>query len=565
VRRQSVPTPAPALVALALAAGLLAGAAATRASWPPLALHGGDVRAIAFDPAEPERALAGTASGQLYRSDDGGARWRDAGALVPFPGWVVAALEFDAARKGRLWAALWSLGGPGGGVAFSDDLGAHWAWRAAKAWADDPVYAVATVPGRPDRLFAGSRRGVWRSDDAGASWRLVSAGADGLVHVSSLAVDPRSPERVLAGTWRRAYRSEDGGASWRGVFEGMVLDTELFTLEPVPGRPGELWASTCGWVYLGEEFGARWSRKREGLAERRTPALAVPAPGHLVAGTVAGVYLSEDAGASFRRTSDPELAAQSLAFHPRRPERLLLGTDGAGIWRSTDGGRSFAPASAGLAGARVAAVVAERGAVYAALAFAGPLSGVYRSGDRGASFERLGALPGSVSALAIAEGELLAATERGLFVRSGAEWRPAPGAPPGRIESLERAGAAWRVRADGRRFLWRGGRLVDEPLGRGAPAAAAAGERRLGTGDARWPWLRLGADGARLSGATGGAAIALPFSHDAVLGAAVDGDRLLLATSGFGLRAVKLAASGAVERVQDAQVGGEALGGDLAP
>ncbi|HLF57069.1 MAG TPA: hypothetical protein VI942_09520, partial [Thermoanaerobaculia bacterium] len=389
-----------------------------------------------------------------------------------------------------------------------------------------------------------------------------------------LAIEPSAPERLLAGTWRRAFRSDDGGASWRGVFDGMVLDTEVFSLEPVPGRAGELWASTCGWVYRGERFGESWRRHQAGLTERRTPALAVISPERLLAGTVAGVFLSDDGGTSFRRTSDPSLAVLALAHHPAEPARILMGTDGAGIWRSEDGGESFAPASIGLASGRVSAVVAEGGSLYAALSFAGPLSGVYRSRDAGASFERLAALPASVTGLAVGDGELLAATEDGLFVFTTDGWLPAPGIAAGRVDGLERGGEGWTVSAGGRRYLWRGGRLAASTPSAAAVATGAAhdAERRLGTGDARFPALRIAPDGARLAMAGGAAPLALPFPHQSVLAAAVDGERLLLATSGFGLRTAPLpaaaagAASGALERIEDPEVGGEALGSDgLAP
>jgi photosystem II stability/assembly factor-like uncharacterized protein len=517
------------LVAALVVAGRPAGAAT------PLALNGGDVRSLAFDPRDPQRAFAGTVSGQIFRSDDGGASWSDAGVPAPFPGRVVAALEFDAERPGRLWAALWGLWG-GGGVARSDDAGVTWSWRADPSWVDDPVYAVLAAPGRPDRLYAGTRRGVWRSDDAGGSWRRLATEVEGLVHVSSLAVDPRAPERLLAGTWRRAFRSDDGGASWRGVFDGMVLDTEVFRLAHVPGEPGRLWASTCGWVYRGDDFGASWRRVKTGLDERRTPALTVVSAERVIAGTVAGVYLSLDGGESFRLASAPTLSVVALAHHPAAPAVILAATDGAGIWRSTDGGSSFQPASLGLAATRVVAVVAERGAVYAAVHFAGPLSGVYRSTDGGASFARLGAELPTVTGLALAEGELLAATERGLWVLRGAEWSRVAELGERRIDALLRRLGSADALVDGRIWRWRAGRAVAlegaesvvEPRPRGVVAAGGGAELRLEAGIAR-----LVVDGRSVR-------VALPFPVEAVLDAAIDGERLLLATSGFGLRSAPL-------------------------
>src|SRR6185295_16780460 len=168
--------------------------------------------------------------------------------------------------------------------------------------------------------------GVWGTLDGGKSWRRLTADLPEIGKVSSLLVDPLRPATLFAGTWRQAYRSDDGGTTWRGVFDGMVLDSEVFTLTPVPGRPGEIWASTCGWVYRTLDGGGRWERFKEGFEERRTTSFAALPDGRLLAGTVAGLHVSSD-GVKWQRVGDPALSIQAIAFHPARPDRILLGTE----------------------------------------------------------------------------------------------------------------------------------------------------------------------------------------------------------------------------------------------
>ena len=129
-------------------------------------LYGADVRSLAFDPGDPDVAFAGTSAGHVYRSDDGGSSWRDAGDAVPFPGWVVGSLVFDPHRSGRLWVGLWGIWG-GGSVAVSDDAGASWALRRDGLPEDDQVYALTAVPGAPGHLLAATRTGVYRTEDFG--------------------------------------------------------------------------------------------------------------------------------------------------------------------------------------------------------------------------------------------------------------------------------------------------------------------------------------------------------------------------------------------------------------
>ena len=207
------------------------------------------------------------------------------------------------------------------------------------------------------------------------TFRAVGRDLAGLIHVSSLHVDRQRPQVVVAGTWRQAYRSEDGGRTWRGVFDGMVLDSEVFSLHAAVDRPGELWASTCGWVYRGDGLGDKWTRFQTGLSERRTPSFAVLPGERLLAGTVAGAFLSTDRGASFRRTTPESLAVLAIAYHPARPERILIGTEGAGIWSSTDAGESFRARPVAMRNLRVPALDQDGAHLFAAVAHAGPRRG----------------------------------------------------------------------------------------------------------------------------------------------------------------------------------------------
>jgi photosystem II stability/assembly factor-like uncharacterized protein len=257
-----------------LVAALVAAASAARAteSWHTAPLYGADVRSLAIDPRNPDRILAGTSAGQIYRSDDGGANWGAAGAPLPFPGWVAGSLGFDPNRPTRLWASLWGIWG-GGLVAWSEDFGRTWAVP-HPVREDEQVYALALVPGRTGVLFAGTRRGVYKSTDDGANWIKVSGSYPEMENVSSLYVEALAPDTVIAGTWHRAYRTDDGGVTWRGIFNGMFDDTEVFSLQPVPWKAGEVWASTCGWVYRTGDLGEKWTRYKDGFSERRTPSFA---------------------------------------------------------------------------------------------------------------------------------------------------------------------------------------------------------------------------------------------------------------------------------------------------
>lgn len=472
--------------AAVLTFAMIAGSAGA-SEWQAAALWGADVRSLVFAPLRPDVALAGTSSGQVYRSEDGGSTWSTAGAPLPFPGWVVGVLLFDPDRPERLWAGLRGVFG-GGMVAWSEDYGAQWAVAHPPASLEDrSIYALAVSAGR---IYAGTRAGVLRSDDDAYSWTLVSAGTPTLINVSSLWVDPGEPDRLIAGTWRRAYRSEDRGDSWRGIFDGMVEDTDVFSLHSVAGKPGALWASTCGWVYETSDRGGAWQRRRDGLAERRTPSFAVlggdAGDERLLAGTVAGAYLSTDGGGAWKRTTDADLSVLAIAHHPARPLRVLLGTEGAGVWRSDDGGHHFRPASEGLRNVRVAAMALHAGTVWVAVNHAGPAGGLYRSADGGRGFERvLGGLP-TVLELAASGDALWAATEAGLFRvdPSGSAVERQTEIGPRRVDQVEAVGARVVARAGGEVFE-RNGAGFHSIVARSAPKRTPVASIAL-TADALW-------------------------------------------------------------------------------
>lgn len=474
----------------AAAADLPAGYAV----WQSLPLEGADVRSLAIEPGHPDRLLAGTSAGQVYRTIDGGISWTDAGPSLPFPGWVVSSLRFETTANGfraagakdgappRLWAALWGIWS-GGHVASSDDLGATWASRSGDL-PDIQVYAIAPVPGEEGRLYAATAQGVWGTANGGKTWRHLTAALPEIGKVTSLLVDPHRPGTVFAGTWRQAYRSEDGGATWSGVFDGMVLDSEVFTL--TPGRePGEIWASTCGWVYRTANLGATWKRYQQGLGERRTPSFAVLPDGRLLAGTVAGAYLSADGGLTWTLGSDPALAVLAVAVDPARPDRIVLGTEGSGIWISSraggDGGAAgegFRPANRGLGNLRIGALATLPAELLVAVNNAGPSSGLYSSKDGGRSFPDFSPLP-TVLDLALDADHAFAATERGLFERNGAAWMRRPEFGDRRVDQVARIGSRTLARTSTGLFELRpvkspkgAGERFEPLLGKATPRSA---------------------------------------------------------------------------------------------
>jgi photosystem II stability/assembly factor-like uncharacterized protein len=421
-------------------------AAPLAAQWRRAGLHGADVRALIVDPNNPDTLYLGTSGGEVYLSRDGAKTWIRPRNGTPFPGYVVDNLLLD--RKGRLWAACWGLW-EGGVIAMSEDGGQTWS-RRDSGLEDVSIRAIAIDPNDADFVLAGGLTGVWRSTDGGVTWSKLSPHEN----VESLAIDPRTRNTIYVGTWRQGWRSDDGGLLWKHINDGMVLDTDMFAITIDSANPDNIWVSTCGWVYNSGNRGDKWIRYRDGFNNRRIHDIEFDPcnPDILYAGSVAGLYRSEDRGKTWYAVSSEDLVINSVAVHPQRPDRIIVGIEGDGVYVSDDRAKTFERSSNGLHNLRISTIVADpvtKDRVYAAVAFGRTASGVYQSDDGGTTWSRLNAsqLPDVLSLTVArepdAEVRFVAGTEKGFFwSKDGVDWTQAPPASyPIRVDKILRYNA----------------------------------------------------------------------------------------------------------------------------
>lgn len=410
-----------------------------QAGWSRAKLFGADVRALVVHPKKPDVLYLGTSQGELYVSHDGAESWTSPRSGIPFPGYVVDNLVVD--ERGRLWAAAWGLWG-GGVIAMSTDDGVTWSRRDA-GLEEFSVRAIALHPSDPDVVVVGGLDGVHLSHDSGKSWKKISD----QVNVESLAFDPRNTDSIYVGTWRQAWRTDDAGKSWKHIEKGMVLDTDVFAIHINPKDPDNIWVATCGWVYNSKDRGDSWTRYREGFNNRRIHDVDIDPmnPSIVYAASVAGLYRSDDAGLNFKPVSDESMVINAIALHPDRPDRIILGTEGDGVYVSEDRGTTFARSNSGLYNVRVASVVSDpdiRQKLYAVVLFGGAASGIYESVDGGEDWSRLSRtkLPEILSLVVQKDSEprFVAGTEKGFFWSSdGVEWTQSePSTFPIRVERV---------------------------------------------------------------------------------------------------------------------------------
>ena len=178
------------------------------------------------------------------------------------------------------------------------------------------------------------------------------------------------------------------------IDQGMVLDTDVFTINIDPANPDSVWLSTCGWVYSSANRGDQWTRFKNGFNNRRIQSVAIdPADSHSVyAGSVAGLYRTSDSGQGWELISGEDFVVNAVVLHKGRPDRIVVATEGDGIYISENRGKTFQRSSYGLRNVRIASLAVDpavRGRIYASVLFGGSASGIYQSSNSGKTWEKL--------------------------------------------------------------------------------------------------------------------------------------------------------------------------------
>ncbi len=181
---------------------------------------------------------------------------------------------------------------------------------------------------------------VPRSHATALPWRLrapaqgkpaglqPAAGIEG-GSISALAIDPQSPETVFAATTRAGlFKSTDGGGSWHSLAIP-VNATPIVSLAIAPADPQTVYAGTGRGVFKTTDGGATWRAANDGL------------------------FGKESAYEHEWRLSEGYV--QALVVDPGDAETVYAGTYQRGLFKSTNGGASWAarqPGGGALADSR---------------------------------------------------------------------------------------------------------------------------------------------------------------------------------------------------------------------
>ncbi|HXG19919.1 MAG TPA: hypothetical protein VNN62_12720 [Methylomirabilota bacterium] len=364
--------------------------------WTPIGPEKADVQSFAIDPTNPQILYAGTFSGGVFKSTNGGDRWDPINTGLDNH-YSVTTLIVDPGNSQIIYAATNVIGNTRVGPIFkSENGGASWS-RASDGSPSDGlpkdkdgnplslITALALDPKNSQILYAGVairsdnnlRLGtvdagrIFKSTDGGAHWVQMSDGIPSdRADIQTLLIDPIDSQIVYAGTTDGVYKSVNGGASWTPTSTGLS-DPLVSSLAIARQNSSILYAATLTGVFKTTNGGASWASVSTGLPDfPGINTLTIDPRDSLVAyaGAFGKVFKTTNGGASWvsMDTGLPNTFVQTLTLDPQNPLILYAGTFGgsvtdlsSGVFKTTDGGASWTVKNTGLNNFVVTALVID--------------------------------------------------------------------------------------------------------------------------------------------------------------------------------------------------------------
>lgn len=329
-------------------------------------------------------------------------------------------------------------------------------------------------------IYCAAVEGVMRSVDTGKTWTNL-----GGTEVVGVAIASNGTLYRASLYQNGLYRSTDAGATWKACTTG--LPSKTFKAVTTVGNSVIAGAFEQG-VWHSSTSGETWERATQDIAAADVQQVAANAFGLFAATNYNGLVRSTDAGQTWqtyfagRQVTTVAAAGDTVFIGTANDPYLYYSTDngnrweelerytatgvnsvtevysnqgevfvsaGRGIARSTDGGKSWTGITKGLPDAYVSCFATTHKALFVGTysAWRNRDAGVFRSTDRGATWDTLPTKLGSTSdvhALVAFHDTILAGTDAGIYrsIDNGETWsRPSSGA--GEVRAVIRVGQTY--------------------------------------------------------------------------------------------------------------------------
>ena len=320
----------------------------------PTGLSQGAISRVKVSPFGDHTIFACTWNDGLFKSTDGGENWISCNEdLKTFN---IGTIEFDAVN------GIIFLGTLGDGIYKSTDDGLNWQ-KISQNINLMPSFDVSVSPIDPSIAFISTAGGLYKTSDAGESWTHIEVGFPGYHKAEKVAYDRYIPANIYLSTYHVSpdaqvyetgfYRSTDGGDTWQFLNNGLPGDNSYFDIAVsyYGTDDSRIFLSSYWGIYFSDDFGMSWNLCSNGIPPNTfINALGVaPSDENTIAAGTGWVnnriFLSTDRGRSWEESINyPDSigsAVIDIEFDPFEAGHIYVGTDGAGIFESSDGGQMW--------------------------------------------------------------------------------------------------------------------------------------------------------------------------------------------------------------------------------
>jgi photosystem II stability/assembly factor-like uncharacterized protein len=339
------------------------------------AVTSGRISDFAMHPEGWHRFFAATASGGLWKTDNGGITWSPV-----FDGegsYSIGVVEIDPNNPSVVWVGTGENNSQrsvayGDGVYKSVDGGRSWTNVGLEN--SEHIGMISIDPRDSDVVYvasqgplwnAGGDRGVYKTTDGGESWEQV-LGIDEHTGVSEVLIHPEQPDMLLASAYQRRrhvwtlinggpgsgiHRSTDGGETWTEVTAGLPgNDMGRIGITYSPADPNVVYAiietdDEDEGFYRSTDFGASWEKRSSyvaGSPQYYNELIADPVNPDRVYSMDTFLQVTEDGGRTWNRVGieHKHVDEHALWIDPANTDHLITGNDG-GIYESWDRGANW--------------------------------------------------------------------------------------------------------------------------------------------------------------------------------------------------------------------------------
>jgi photosystem II stability/assembly factor-like uncharacterized protein len=336
--------------------------------------RGGRALAVAGIPGDVTTFYSGAVAGGVWKTTDGGATWLPLTDGTPLSS--VGAIAIAPSDRNIIYVGTGEAA-PRGDMTYGD--GVYKSLDGGKTWSNvglkdtRQIGALIVDPHNPDIVLVAAfghafgsnpERGVFRSADGGKSWKKVLYKDDntGAIDVS---FDPHDSRIVYASLWQARrqpwnfssggpgsglYRSSDGGLHWtrlsgNGLPTGILGRIHVTVSGADSSRVYAMIEAAQGGLYRSDDGGTHWRRVNEDgrLSQRAwyfSTILADPKHVDTLYAENTGLFRSTDGGKSFDLLPARHGDHHGIWIDPTNPDRIIDASDG-GASISFDNGRTW--------------------------------------------------------------------------------------------------------------------------------------------------------------------------------------------------------------------------------